>query len=66
MVHHPCQFAHPQWHIHSDFSPDTSIDTRRRIFGQCADDAVLFIGSHFYAPTAGRVVRDGQAFSFEA
>ena len=44
---------------------DMSVATRRRVFGECADNAVLFIGSHFYAPTAGRVVRDGQAFRFE-
>jgi len=65
MVHHPCQLAHMQWFNHSDFNPDMSVATRRRVFGECADNAILFIGSHFYAPTAGRVVRDGQAFRFE-
>jgi len=65
MVHHPCQFAHPQWFNHSDFKPDDSVATRRRIFGECADAGVLFIGSHFMAPSAGQVIRDGEVFRFE-
>jgi glyoxylase-like metal-dependent hydrolase (beta-lactamase superfamily II) len=64
MAHHPCQFAHPQWANYADFRPEQSVETRRRVFGQCADEAILFIGSHFVAPTAGRVIREGDAFRF--
>jgi len=66
MSHHPCQFAHPRWHTKSDTDSEASTATRLRIFSECADEDILFIGSHFYAPTAGRVVRDGEVFRFEA
>ena len=42
-----------------------------QVFQEClvADlrfgDPVLVIGTHFAAPTAGQVVRDGDAFRFE-
>jgi len=65
MVHHPCQLAHPEWHNHSDADPAQSVATRRRVFGEAAGEGLLFIGSHFYAPTAGRVVRDGEVFRFD-
>jgi hypothetical protein len=38
--------------------------TRRRRLGEFADRKLLVIGSHFVAPAAGRVVRDGEAFRF--
>ena len=39
--------------------------TRRRILGELAGEAVLMIGTHFAGPTAGRVVRDGDAFRLD-
>ena len=38
--------------------------TRSRLFAEWADQNVLVIGTHFPAPTAGHVVRDGAAFRF--
>ena len=38
---------------------------RRRMFADLADQPVLVIGTHFAAPTAGHVMRDGDAFRFE-
>jgi len=66
MAHHPCQFAHPDWHNHNEFDAGDAVATRWRVFRECAEEGVLFIGSHFYAPTAGRVVRDGDTWRFEA
>jgi glyoxylase-like metal-dependent hydrolase (beta-lactamase superfamily II) len=62
-LHHPCQFARPDWASSADFDPKASTETRRRMFGALADGPpVLVIGTHFAAPTAGHVVRDGDAF----
>ena len=64
-AHHPCQLAHPEWASAADFDPEASTATRRRVFGELADTPVLVIGTHFAAPTAGRVVRDGAVFKLE-
>jgi glyoxylase-like metal-dependent hydrolase (beta-lactamase superfamily II) len=66
MTHHPSQLAHPDWSNFADHDGAVSAETRRRIFGEIADTAMLVIGSHFMAPTAGHIVRDGDAFRFEA
>jgi glyoxylase-like metal-dependent hydrolase (beta-lactamase superfamily II) len=62
-LHHPCQFARPDWASSADFDPQASTETRKRMFGALADGPpTLVIGTHFAAPTAGHVVRDGDAF----
>jgi glyoxylase-like metal-dependent hydrolase (beta-lactamase superfamily II) len=63
MAHHPCQMAHPDWSF-SDTDPKAAVLTRSRLFAEWADQPILVIGSHFAAPTAGHVVRDGAAFRF--
>jgi hypothetical protein len=35
-----------------------------RLFARWDDPTILFIGTHFVAPTAGDFVRDGAAFKF--
>ena len=35
------------------------------MFAEWADEPTLVIGTHYAGPTAGRVVREGQAFRFE-
>jgi glyoxylase-like metal-dependent hydrolase (beta-lactamase superfamily II) len=65
MTHHPCQIAHPDWSLAGgDNDPKAAVLTRSRLFAEWADQAVLVIGTHFAAPTAGHVVRDGAAFRF--
>jgi glyoxylase-like metal-dependent hydrolase (beta-lactamase superfamily II) len=63
MTHHPCQLAHPDWAF-SDNDPKAAVLTRSRLFAEWADQPILVIGSHFAAPTAGHVVRDGAALRF--
>ena len=63
MLHHPCQFAHPDWCLGDD-DRVAAVQTRRRLFGDWSDGSVLVIGTHFAAPTAGRLTRDGAAFAF--
>ena len=61
-IHHPCQMAHPEWSSTADDDPDRAERTRREVFTRLAGTTALLIGTHFVAPTAGRVVRDGDAF----
>lgn len=65
MVHHPCQLAHPEWSPPFDSDPAASAIMRRSVFESTAEQPVLVIGTHFAAPTAGLVRRDGDAFRFE-
>ena len=64
-IHHPCQIAHPEWSSTADVDPDASAVTRRAMLERYADRPVLVIGTHFAGPTAGRVVRDGDAFRLD-
>lgn len=61
-VHHPCQMARPEWAAAVDYDQAASTRTRREMFAKLADTPTLVIGTHFAAPTAGRIVRDGDAF----
>ena len=64
-AHHPCQMAHPEWASTADYDAKAAEATRRRILGELAGEPVLMIGTHFAGPTAGRVVRDGDAFRLD-
>jgi glyoxylase-like metal-dependent hydrolase (beta-lactamase superfamily II) len=64
-VHHPCQMARPEWAATVDYDQTASTATRRDVFGRLAGTPTLVIGTHFAGPTAGRVVRDGDAFRLE-
>ncbi|HTD59639.1 MAG TPA: MBL fold metallo-hydrolase [Gemmatimonadaceae bacterium] len=63
MLHHPSQLAHLDWSF-ADDDPRAAVLTRSRLFAEWADQPILVIGTHFAAPTAGHVVRDGAAFRF--
>jgi glyoxylase-like metal-dependent hydrolase (beta-lactamase superfamily II) len=64
-AHHPCQLARPDWASSADYDGEASTATRRRVFEGLAGSQVLMIGTHFAAPTAGKVVRDGGAWKLE-
>jgi glyoxylase-like metal-dependent hydrolase (beta-lactamase superfamily II) len=65
LTHHPCQLAHPDWSITSDFDPDQTAKTRRTVFAELAGTPALVIGTHWPNPTAGRIVRDGDVFRLD-
>jgi glyoxylase-like metal-dependent hydrolase (beta-lactamase superfamily II) len=65
MLHHPCQFGHPEWSPSFDSDPVAAASMRRSVMDKLADRPVLVIGTHFAAPTAGHVKRDGKTFRFE-
>jgi glyoxylase-like metal-dependent hydrolase (beta-lactamase superfamily II) len=66
MVHHPCQMGRPDWLSLFDADQPAANAQRHAMFGQWADKPILVIGTHFAAPTAGHVKRDGAAYRFEA
>jgi glyoxylase-like metal-dependent hydrolase (beta-lactamase superfamily II) len=61
-IHHPCQLAHPDWATLVDYDQAESTKTRQRTFAALAGDASLVIGTHWAGATAGRIVRDGEAY----
>jgi glyoxylase-like metal-dependent hydrolase (beta-lactamase superfamily II) len=64
-VHHPCQMARLEWASAADFDADQARETRRALFNRLAGTATLLIGTHFATPSAGRVVRDHEAFRLD-
>lgn len=65
MTHHPCQLGHPNWSPFFDSDREASARMRADLFAEWADDDILVIGTHYAAPTAGRVSREGSAFRFD-
>jgi glyoxylase-like metal-dependent hydrolase (beta-lactamase superfamily II) len=65
LVHHPCQFARPDWGSSADSDPAQADRTRKAFMARYADTPTLIIGTHFAGPTAGRLVRDGDAYRLE-
>ena len=61
-IHHPCQLARPDWASAADYDQVASTQTREDMFESLANTSTLVIGTHFAAPTAGHVVRDGSAY----
>ena len=65
MMHHPCQIAHPDWDDRYDDDGAAAEVTRRAFVKDFADKPVLIIGTHFAAPTAGHIKRDGETYRFD-
>lgn len=61
-IHHPCQLAHPEWSVTTDYDGSQSVTTREKIFNEIAGTSTLIIGTHWPAPTAGRVVRENDVY----
>ena len=66
LMHHPVQCAEPNWASRFDVDADAARRTRREFLERHAGRPVLVLGTHFATPTAGRVVRDGAVFRFDA
>ena len=64
LLHNPVQIGRPDWGSFADGDPAASEVTRRAMLAELADGPVLLIGTHFPAPSVGKVRRDGAAFRF--
>ncbi|MEU7816900.1 MBL fold metallo-hydrolase [Pseudonocardia sp. NPDC049154] len=56
--HHPSQIANPTWSAVSDDDPVEGVATRRRLLRELADSPTIVLGTHFAAPSHGRIVTD--------
>ncbi|MCL4791499.1 MAG: MBL fold metallo-hydrolase [Gammaproteobacteria bacterium] len=65
LMHHPCQLARPHWSSPFDFDKQMALRTRLDFISRYGDTPVLVFGSHFATPSAGRIVRDGDAWRLE-
>jgi glyoxylase-like metal-dependent hydrolase (beta-lactamase superfamily II) len=65
LMHHPVQMAHPEWGSNFDSDFEQAIATRRAFLERYGDKPILVLGTHFAAPSAGRIVRDGKAWRLE-
>jgi glyoxylase-like metal-dependent hydrolase (beta-lactamase superfamily II) len=65
MVHSPVQFAEPTWKCYADADADVAVATRMTFVQRYGDSDTVVLGTHFPAPTAGRIVRDGDSWRFE-
>jgi len=65
LMHHPVQMAHPEWGSHFDSDFAEAIATRRTFLERYSDQPILVLGTHFATPSAGRIVRDGDAWRLE-
>jgi glyoxylase-like metal-dependent hydrolase (beta-lactamase superfamily II) len=65
LTHHPGQLAHPEWRSSADADGEQAEATRRAFLERYADQPVLIIGTHYAAPTAGHIVRDGDVYRLE-
>jgi glyoxylase-like metal-dependent hydrolase (beta-lactamase superfamily II) len=64
-MHHPCQIARPDWCSTADTDPTAAQATREQMLKGLSERPVLVIGTHFAGATAGRVVRDGDAYRLD-
>jgi glyoxylase-like metal-dependent hydrolase (beta-lactamase superfamily II) len=64
-LHHPCQMARLDMVSTPDHDPALAKRTREAVFARLAGTPTLMIGTHFATPTAGRVVRDGDAYRLD-
>lgn len=64
LLHHPAQVARPEWGCVADFNRQQAWETRRAFIERFSGTPTLIIGTHFAAPTAGRIIPDGGSHRF--
>lgn len=65
-THHPVQWAEPDWGMHADWDSAMAAATRRALATEHGGAGTLVIGTHYAAPSAGRLVAHGEGWRFEA
>jgi glyoxylase-like metal-dependent hydrolase (beta-lactamase superfamily II) len=64
VIHHQFQLMAPAWSTSACTDPVLSKATRTRLIEQYADSCMRLLPGHFPSPTAGKIVRKGNAFRF--
>jgi len=65
LMHHPIQCCDPSVETRFNVDSEQAFATRMRFLRAQADRDVLVLGSHFAAPTGGRIVSSGEAWRFD-
>ena len=65
LVLHPIHFEHIDWLSIMDLGADQTAASRRRILDQAAAEGALVLGFHFAFPALGRVIKKGEAWSWQ-
>jgi glyoxylase-like metal-dependent hydrolase (beta-lactamase superfamily II) len=65
IMHSPVQCLHPEWVPWPDWDPELAARSRRTFLERYCDTDTLVCTAHFPLPSAGRIVRAGDAFRFE-
>ena len=66
LMHHPLQCAYPLWNSRFCADPALARLTRHRFLDDYAETGTVILAAHFAFPTAGRIVKDGSRFCFQA
>ena len=64
VLHHPMQFAAPEWQMIADSDPVQAVKTRMGFRSRYGDQPVLIFGTHFCPPYAGHLISDGHRWKF--
>lgn len=64
VMHHPVQFSDPAIGAKPDYDRKLAEATRRALIEENVDQDVLLLGTHFVAPSGGRVVRAEAGYRF--
>ena len=65
-IHHPVQLSEPSWREVGDADVELARETRARMLERLAESGALLLGTHFGAPSGGRVVRDGDGYRWRS
>jgi len=64
VIHHPLQLLKPEWSTLACTDRDLSRKTRTRLIEEHAEHGTRLFPAHFPSPTAGRIVRQGNTYSY--
>ncbi|MFT5390910.1 MAG: glyoxylase-like metal-dependent hydrolase (beta-lactamase superfamily II) [Gammaproteobacteria bacterium] len=64
LMHCPVQCKHPEWTAWPDYDAGQAKQTRRAFLERYCETETLVCTAHFPLPSAGRIIRDGDAFGF--
>jgi len=66
LMHHPIQCKYPEWDDAFDSDGAMAKKTRRAFCEKYADTNVVVFGTHFATPSAGKISKKGDSFTYTA
>jgi glyoxylase-like metal-dependent hydrolase (beta-lactamase superfamily II) len=65
-THHPVQWAEPDWSMAADWDAALGARTRRDLSAEHGPAGTLVLGTHYASPSSGRLVAEGDGWTFAA